>query len=66
MEQEKRDAICETIILIIAFTVMLVGIVKYNENKNGNAPATESVEIFYVPCMVIRGVDYISFEYYGK
>ena len=67
MEQEKKDAICETIVLIIAFTVMLFGIVKYNGNKaNGNAPATESVEIFYVPCVVTRGADYVSFEYYGN
>ncbi len=67
--QERIDTICETIVLIIAFTVMLFGIIKYNGNKaNGNTPATEteSVEVFYVPCMVTRGIDYISFEYYGN
>ena len=76
MKQEKRDAICETIVLIIAFAVMLVGIIKYNQNMiaKGNAPEMENVEgndgerydIFYVPCVVTRGVDYVSFEYYGN
>ena len=68
MEQEKRDEICEAIVLIIAFTVMLVGIIKYNENKieNGNEIVTENAEVFYVPCVVTRGADYVSFEYYGN
>lgn len=67
--QERVDTIVEIIVLLIAVTATSFAIIKYNGNKaNGNAPVTESVEsndVFYVPCMVTRGVDYIEVEYCG-
>lgn len=68
---ETKENIFEAIILVIAVVATIFGVMKYNGNEtnNGNAPETENVagnEVFYVPCVAVRSIDYVTVEYYGN
>ena len=65
MEKQEKFTLIIGLIAVIAMGLFLGShSAPVTENVTGNDG--ENYEVFYVPCEVTRGVDYIEVEYYGN